>query len=65
MAFYLVKARPRKDLLEKLHEALSSGKISKIRPCGKAFQYRLENAGIDTEDHDYALGVEKTIVFHH
>lgn len=61
----MVKASPRKELLEKLHEELSSGKISKIRPFGKALQYRLENAGIDTEDHDYALGVEKTIVLHH
>lgn len=59
MAFYLVKARPRKELLEKLHEELSSGKISKMRPFGKALQYSLENARIDTEDHDYALWVEE------
>jgi hypothetical protein len=48
MAFYLVKARPRMDLLESLHGELSSGKISKMRPFGKSLQYSLENARIDT-----------------
>jgi hypothetical protein len=37
MAFYLVKARPRMDLLESLHGELSSGKISKMRPFGSLF----------------------------
>jgi len=59
MAFYLVKARPRKELLENLDEELSSGKISRMRPFGKALQYSLENARIDTEDSDFALWIEE------
>jgi hypothetical protein len=59
MAFYLVKARPRMDLLESLHTELNSGKISKMRPFGKSLQYSLENARIDTEDRDCALWVEE------
>jgi hypothetical protein len=59
MTFYLVKARPRMDLLENLHAELNSGKISKMRPFGRSLQYSLENARIDTEDRDFALWVEE------
>jgi hypothetical protein len=59
MAFYLIKARPRKELLESPHGELSSGKISKMRPFGKSLQYSLENARINTEDSDFALWVEE------
>ena len=59
MAFYLVKARPRMDLLESLREELSSGEISRMRPFGKSLQYSLENARIDTEDSNFALWVEE------
>ncbi|HEV2877770.1 MAG TPA: hypothetical protein VGW09_10885 [Nitrososphaeraceae archaeon] len=59
MAFYLVKARPRMDLLESLREELSSGEISRMRPFGKSLQYSLENARIDTEDSNSALWVEE------
>jgi hypothetical protein len=59
MAFYLVKARPRMDLLESLHEELSAGKISRMRPFGKSIQYSLENTRIDAEDRDFALWVEE------
>jgi hypothetical protein len=59
MAFYLVKARPRMDLLESLHGELSSGKISKMRPFGKSLQYSLKNARIDTEDGNSALWIEE------
>ena len=55
MALYMVKARPRKELLENLQKDLSSGKISKMRPFGHALQYSLENARIDTENPDYAM----------
>src|ERR671930_472697 len=58
MALYMVKARPR-QLLENLHQYLSSGKISKMRPFGNALQYSLENARIDNENLDYALWVEE------
>ncbi|MDQ3838203.1 MAG: hypothetical protein M3297_02930 [Thermoproteota archaeon] len=59
MVFYLVRARPRKNLLGNLYEELGSGKISKMRPFGKTLQYSLENARIDTEDHNYALWIEE------
>jgi hypothetical protein len=59
MAFYLVRARPRKELLENLHKELSSGRISRMRPFGHTLQYSLENARIDTEDRDFALWVEE------
>jgi hypothetical protein len=59
MAFYLVKARPRMDLLESLYTELNSGKISNMRPFGKSLQYSLENARIDTENSDFALWVEE------
>jgi hypothetical protein len=59
MAFYLVRARPRKEILENLQHELNSGKISKMRPFGRALQYSLENARIDTENSDYALWVEE------
>lgn len=49
MALYLVRARPRKDLLENLHEELGSGKISRMKPFGQALQYALENARIDIQ----------------
>lgn len=54
MALYMVKARRRKDLLEKLQKDLSSGNISKMRPFGHALQYSLENARTDN-----ALWVEE------
>ncbi|MFL6346174.1 MAG: hypothetical protein ACJ71A_12110 [Nitrososphaeraceae archaeon] len=55
----MVKARPRKELLNNLQKDLSSGKISKMRPFGHALQYSLENARIDNENPDYALSVEE------
>jgi hypothetical protein len=55
MALYLVRARPRKEILENLQQELNSGKISKMRPFGRALQYSLENARIDTENPGYAL----------
>jgi hypothetical protein len=60
MALYMVKARPRKDLLEDLQKDLSSGNISKMRPFGHALQYSLENARIDdNENLHYAIWVEE------
>jgi len=59
MALYMVKARPRKELLENLQKDLSSGKISKMRPFGRALQHSLENAKIDNENPDYAVWVEE------
>jgi hypothetical protein len=60
MALYMVKARPRKELLENLQKDLSSGKMLKMRPFGRALQYSLENARIeDNENPDYAIWVEE------
>jgi hypothetical protein len=59
MTFYLVRAKPRKELLENLHKELISGKISKMRPFGQALHYSLQNARIDTEDSDFALWIEE------
>ncbi len=59
MALYLVRARPRKELLENLHEELSSGKISRMKPFGQALQFALENARIDVENTDFALWIEE------
>ena len=59
MAFYLVRAKPKKERLEILKEELNSGKISRMRPFGKALQYSLENARIDDENRDYALWIEE------
>ena len=46
MAFYLVRAKPKKEYLESLKEELNSGKISRMRPFGQALHYSLENARI-------------------
>jgi hypothetical protein len=56
MAIYLVKVRPRKDLLDNLHKELSSGIISKMRPFGQSLQYSL--AKIDSHN-DIALWIEE------
>jgi hypothetical protein len=55
MVFYLIKARPRKELLENIYEEFSPSKISRMRPFEKALQYSLENARIDSEDSNFAL----------
>jgi hypothetical protein len=55
----MVKARPKKELLENLRMDLTSGKISQMRPFGQALQYSLENARVDKENPDYALWVEE------
>ncbi len=59
MALYMVKARLKKELLKNLQKNLSSGKISRMRPFGRALQYSLENARIDNENPDYVLWVEE------
>src|SRR6266540_3551892 len=59
MAFYLVRARPKKEHLKSLKEELESGKISRMRPFGQALQYSLENAKVDDENVDYALWIEE------
>jgi hypothetical protein len=36
---YLVRAKPKRDLMVQLDNRLQSGKISQITPFGKAVQY--------------------------
>ena len=59
MAFYLVRAKPKKERLKTLKEELISGKISRMQPFGQALQYSLENARVDTENSDYAIWIEE------
>jgi hypothetical protein len=49
MAYYLVKAKYQKDLLDELRTRLDSGEINKMRPFGTALQYSLDNARIDPQ----------------
>ena len=52
----MVKARPKKELLEDLQKDLSSGKISRMRPFGHTLQHSLENARVDdNENLSYAV----------
>ncbi len=57
MALYIVKAKPKKDLVD-LRKEMDSGKISKLRPFGQALQHSLENARIDNKD-GYVVWVEE------
>lgn len=44
MAYYLVRARPRSELLPDLWQRLESGEIGGMRPFGPALDYSLRNA---------------------
>lgn len=44
MAYYLVKARPRSELLPELWQRLESGEIGAMRPFGQALDHSLRNA---------------------
>jgi hypothetical protein len=56
MALYLVKAKPRKELMENLRIEPDSGKISKLRPFGEELHHGLDNARTDD---NYAYWVEE------
>ena len=56
MALYIVKAKPRKDLMKSLREELDSGQISKLRPFGEELHHGLDNARIEN---NYAYWVEE------
>jgi hypothetical protein len=58
MTIYIVRAKPKKNLMEDLHKRLESGQISQLKPFGKAIQYGLQNAKIDYND-GYAYWVEE------
>ena len=44
MTIYVVKAKPKEELMADLRRELSSGKISKLRPFGEELHHGLENA---------------------
>jgi hypothetical protein len=56
MTMYVVKAKPKGELMADLKKELNSGKISKIRPFGEELQHGLENARIHS---GYAYWVEE------
>ena len=49
MAYYLVKAKFHKDLLTELRSRLDSGEIEGMQPFGRALQYSLTNARLDSQ----------------
>jgi hypothetical protein len=44
MTIYVVKAKPREEIIADLRQELSSGKISRLRPFGEELHHGLENA---------------------
>jgi hypothetical protein len=46
MTIYLVKAKPKKELMADLKQEMISGKISRLRPFGEELHRSLENARI-------------------
>lgn len=57
MAFYLVRAKPKGQLLE-LRNELDSGKIEEMKPFGNAMRKSLENARIDGNS-GYIIWIEE------
>jgi hypothetical protein len=58
MTTYLVRAKPKRDLMVQLDNKLQSGKILQMKPFGKALQYGLHNAKIDPGE-GYAYWIEE------
>ena len=56
MALYIIRAKPKVELMAGLKEEINSGKISKLRPFGEELQHGLENARIYA---GYAYWVEE------
>jgi hypothetical protein len=56
MTLYVVRAKPKGELMADLKKEINSGKISKIRPFGDELQHGLENARIHS---GYAYWVEE------
>ena len=64
MTIYLVRAKPKRDLMVQLDNRLQSGKILQMKPFGKALQYGLQNAKIDRGE-GYAYWKKKITTLHH
>jgi hypothetical protein len=52
MTIYVVKAKPKNELMADLKQEIVSGKISRLRPFGEELHHGLENARI-FEGHAY------------
>ena len=61
MAYYLVQARPKDDLLAELRQRLDTDEIKVMKPFGQALQYGLEHARLQEngiaiwEEEDYCV----------
>ncbi len=55
MTIYIVRAKPKKNLIKDLHKQLESGQISQLKPFGKALNHGLQNAKMDDSD-GYHIG---------
>jgi hypothetical protein len=58
MTIYIVRAKPKKNLIKDLHKQLESGQISQLKPFGKALHHGLQNAKMNYND-GYAYWVEE------
>ncbi len=75
MAFYLVRARPRKDQLRELRATLEKGEVKRMRPFGGSLTRALQEARWDPkageavwEEEDYCsppLAQERAAVLDH
>ena len=59
MAFYLVKAKYHENLLDELRSRLDSGEINGMNPFGRALQYGLDNARLDSDTNGFAIWEEE------
>lgn len=64
MAFYLVTASPKKNLLTQLAYQLKQKAFLNLKPFGQALTYSLESAKFD-EKHNIVLWRKKTFVHRH
>ena len=47
MAYYLVRAKPREDLLKDLRQRIDSGEIRQMHPFGTAMDFSLRQARLE------------------
>jgi len=59
MAYYLVKAKVHKDLLDDLRKRLDRGEIKEMRPFGTSLQYSLDNARLDPQGEGWMVWEEE------
>jgi hypothetical protein len=59
MAYYLVRAQYREELLAELRKRLDSGEINRMRPFGTALQYGLDHARLDPQGDGWTVWEEE------